>query len=106
MPTITCRVSNGTFYGRSAHTKCALFLLFDTLSLQTNGDSVKKIGPQTTIPKLLRRGDARRPLSGRFRPFLAPLHDALHLKQAQFFTTWTNGDVGLGKVLLWDILHI
>ena len=76
------------------------FSAFDTLSLQTNGDSVKKIGPQTTIPKLLRRGDARRPLSGRFGLFLAPLHDALHLKQAQFFTTWTDGDVGLGKVLL------
>ena len=100
MPTITCRVSNGTFCARSAHTKCALFLLFDTLFLQTNGDSVKKIGPQTTIPKLLRRGDARRPLSGRFRPFMAPLHDALHLKQVQFFNTWTDGDVGLGKVLL------
>ena len=83
----------------SAHKMCT-FLLFDTLSLQTNGDSVKKIGPQTTIPKLLRRGDARRPLSGRFRPFLAPLQDAQHLKHAQFFTTWTNGDVGLGKVLL------
>ena len=98
--TITCRVSNDPFCARSAHTKCALFLLFDTLFLQTNGDSVKKIGPQTTIPKLLRRGDARRPLSGRFRPFLAPLQDAQHLKQARFFTTWTDGDVGLGKVLL------
>ena len=102
MPTITCRVSNGTFCARSAHTKCALFLLFDTLSLQMDGELVKEIGRQTiyTSPKLLRRGDARRPLSGRFRPFLAPLHDALHLKQAQFFNTWTNGDVGLGKVLL------
>ena len=78
----------------------ALFLLFDTLSLQINDEMVKKIGRQTTLPKLLRRGDARRPLSGRFRPFLAPLQDAQHLKQAQFFTTWTDGDVGLGKVLL------
>ena len=47
---------------------------------------VKEIGRQTTLPKLLRRGDVRRPLSGRFRPFLAPLQDAQHLKQAQFFT--------------------
>ena len=74
--------------------------MFDTLSPQINGGLVKKVGRQTTLPKLLHRGDARRPLSGRFRPFLAPLHDALHLKQAQFFTTWTDGDVGLGKVLL------
>ena len=74
--------------------------MFDTLSLQINGELVKKIGRQTTLPKLIRRGGARRPLSGRFRPFLAPLHDALHLKQVQFFNTWTNGDVGLGKVLL------
>ena len=66
---------------------------FDTLSLQINGSLVKKIGRQTTLPKLLRRGDAR-------RPFLAPLQDAQHLKQAQFFTAWTDGDVGLGKVLL------
>ena len=100
MSMITCRVSNGTFCARSAHTKCALFLLFDTLSPQINGSLVKKLGRQTTLPKLLRRGDARRPLSGRFRPFLVPLQDAQHLKQAQFFTTWTNGDVGLGKVLL------
>ena len=100
MSTITLRVSNGTFCARSAHTKCALFLLFDTLSPQINGGLVKKVGRQTTLPKLLHRGDARRPLSGRFRPFLAPLQDAQHLKQAQFFTTWTDGDVGLGKVLL------
>ena len=89
----------------SAHKMCT-FRLFDTLSLQINGELVKKIGRQTTLPKLLRRGDARRPLSGRFRPFLAPLQDAQHLKQAQFFTTWTDGDVGLGKVLLWDVTHI
>ena len=69
----------------SAHKMCT-FLLFDTLSLQINGSLVKKIGRQTTLPKLLHRGDARRPLSGRFRPFLAPLQDAQHLKQAQFFT--------------------
>ena len=69
----------------SPHKMCT-FLLFDTLFLQTNGDSVKKIGPKTTVPKPLRRGGARRPLSGRFRPFLAPLQDAQHLKQAQFFT--------------------
>ena len=29
------------------------FLLFDTLSLQTHGELVKKIGQKTTIPKLL-----------------------------------------------------
>ena len=57
-------------------TQNVLFLLFDTLSLQINGELVKKIGRQTTLPKLLHRGDARRPLSGRFRPFLAPLQDA------------------------------
>ena len=46
--------------------KMCTFLLFDTLSLLINGSLVKKIGRQTTLPKLLRRGDARRPLSGRF----------------------------------------
>ena len=84
----------------SAHKMCTFSAVRHTFSAELNGELVKKIGRQTTLPKLIRRGDARRPLSGRFRPFLAPLHDALHLKQVQFFNTWTNGDVGLGKVLL------
>ena len=88
----------------SAHKMCTFSAVRHTFSVDIgipiNGELVKKIGRQTTLPKLIRRGGARRPLSGRFRPFLAPLQDAQHLKQAQFFTTWTDGDVGLGKVLL------